>query len=150
MNTYQIFSVTIGILMVAHCFIYSANRPKGFENIKEMMLFGAISIAITLMALAHPEWWTVGILMYLLILFRKILCNRRLCDLGHYGYCLNPFRKTLKIILSWVTIIIIILISIKMVSISEGWGEIIVFFPVAVITCMGLALQIKERLDSSY
>ncbi len=150
MDILQIFALILGALMIAHCFVYATRRPKIFSNIRDMLISGAIAVGITTMTVVHPAWWTVAICLYMLILFRMSLCNshKKLCDFGYYGYNISVFRRVLRVILSWVSLITIVFISINMVKLSQDWYEIVVYFPVVVIVCMTFALRVKEALEN--
>ena len=151
MNIYQIFAVIIGILIIAHCFVYAVFRPKAFSNITDIIVFGGVAIGSTSMTLAHPSWWTVGISMYILILFRISVCantNRELWNFGYYGYNLSHFRKFLRVLLSWITLITIFLISTKMLLMSSSWSMIITYFPIAAWMLIIVSLHVKRALES--
>lgn len=147
MDILKFFAILIGGLMIAHCFIYLRLKPKEFNNVLNMFLNMAISISAVLLVISHASWWSIALLLYLLLLLRMSVCgfNGRLWDYEHGG-C--KVQKIARIILSWVTLIAISTISIKAAMMYATWYITVVYLPVTILACIAIALRLKDGIES--
>lgn len=151
MKILQFFTTIIEFLVIVNCLAYLRISPKDFNNISGVILFGVASMGITLLAIIHPTWWTVGMLLYTLLLLRMSICHSsvKLWDFGHgYWYNLGKFQKFLRIALSWITIIIIIFISVQMIMLDPTWYVTAVYLPVIILTSVAIGLCLNEAIKS--
>lgn len=151
MEILQFFTLVIEFLIIANCLVYLRINSKEFNNIPSVILFGLTSMGITSLAIIHPTWWSVALLLYILLLLRMSVCHSgiKLWDFGHgYGHSLGKFQKFLRIVLSWITIIIIIFISIQMIMLDPIWYVTAVYLPVIILTSVAIGLCLNEAIKS--
>lgn len=151
MEILQFFTAILEFLVIANCLVYLRIRPKDYNNIIVMILFGITSAGIASLAIVHPTWWTVAVLLYILLLLRMSVCHSglKLWDFGHgCWYNLRNFQRFLRIALSWVTIIIIIFISIQMIMLEPTWYVTAVYLPVIILTSVAIGLCLNEAIKS--
>ena len=146
MEIFRFFILIIGALIITHSLVYLKVRPKAFSNVFPVVTFVIITVGLTLLLITHASWWSVAIHLYVLLLLRMSVCNHngKLWDFG-YGYGIRSF---LKVILSWVTLIIIILMSFKMIMLYSTWYVTIVYLPIVILPSIGLIIHFKDSLES--
>ena len=150
MEIFQIFALIIGGLIIAHCFVYLRLIPREFSNLQSMLIFGALSLGMSSFAWRHPSSWIVFVWMGALIFMRMSVCNSgcRIWDFGgYYSYGVSHIQKTLRVILSWITLIAICFISIVMIKIASSLGVMIAYLSVVIIIMMASALEIKNIVN---
>ncbi len=150
MDILGFFSLVIGGLMIAHCLVYLRMRPKIFSNLREMTLFGIISLLFTILVVIHSSWWTLAILIYTLVLIRMSACNScgKLWDFGYLWFNTGNVRRLLMVTLSWVTLIFVSLISIKVATLYANLYVTIVYLPIIILTFLSVGYHLNKALNS--